>query len=175
MKKSPDSSLDRAVDLELRGRGTHTHLRRLGLGVLALIAVAALFGVFGQESTTTVASGQKATLSVEAPAELRGGLLFQARFEVHARMPLAHPKLVLSPGWFESMTLNSMVPEPESEESNPAGVALSFEPLPAGQTRVIRTEWQVNPTNVARRSEDVSLFDGPTRIASTERTVTVFP
>lgn len=50
--------LDRDLDLELRGRGRHTLYRRLGLGVLALIVVAALLDVFGQESTTTVAAGR---------------------------------------------------------------------------------------------------------------------
>lgn len=175
MKGSPRPSLDRALDLELRGRGHHTLYRRLALAVLGLIVLAALLGVFGQESTTTVAAGNKAVLSVQAPAHLRGGLLFQARFEIHAKQRLAHPKLALSPGWLEAMTLNTTIPEPVSEVSDPNGLTLEFEPLPAGETLVVWTNWQVNPTNVGRRSEDASLFDGPIRIASVDRTLTVFP
>jgi hypothetical protein len=149
--------------------------RRLGLGVLGLLVLAALLGVFGQESTTTVARGARGTLSVEAPAHLRGGLIFQARFEIHAIQRLPHPRLVLSPGWLESMTMNSLVPTPDSEETSVEGLSMSFPPLPAGRTLVVWTQWQVNPTNVGRRSEDVTLFDGTSRVASAHRTLTVFP
>lgn len=175
VQDSAKSSLDRSLDLELQGRGRHTVYRRLGLAVLALIVVAALFGVFGQESTTTVAAGPAATLSVEAPSRLRGGLLFQARFEIHAKRRLAHPKLVLSAGWLESMTQNTLVPTPLSENSGPEGLSMGFEELSAGHTLIVWSEWQVNPTNIGRRSEDTTLFDGSTRIATADRTVTVLP
>jgi hypothetical protein len=168
-------SLDRSLDLELRGRGHHTLYRRLGLAVLGLIVVAALLGVFGQESTTTIAAGRKAVLSVDAPPHLRGGLLFQARFEIHAKRRLAHPKLVLSSGWLDAMTMNTMVPSPLSENSGGDGLSVSFEALPAGHKLIVWTDWQVNPTNVGRKSQDVSLFDGSEPIASADRTVTVFP
>ena len=36
-------------------------------------------------------------------------------------------------------------------------------------------QFQVNPTNVGRRSADVELYDGETLIATVERTMTVFP
>lgn len=175
MKGGPKSSLDRDIDLELRGRRRNTVFRRLSLGALALIVLAALLGVFGQQSTRTVAAGRKATLSVEAPAHLRGGLIFQARFEIHAMQRLVHPKLVLSSGWLESMTQNTVVPMPLSENSGPEGLSMAFEEVPPGHSLIVWTEWQVNPTNVTRRSEDTTLYDGSTRIASAERTVTVFP
>lgn len=175
MKDVPNASLDRSLDLELKGRGHHGLYRRLGLGALGLIVVAALLNVFGQESTTTVAAGERGVLSIDAPAHLRGGLLFQARFEVHAKRRLAHPKLVLSPGWLNSMTLNTVEPTPLSENSGEDGLSMSFEALPAGHTLILWTAWQVNPTNVGRKSEDVTLLDGSEPVASAERTLTVFP
>ena len=174
-KAEQKPSLDRELDLELEGRGRHTLYRRISLAALALVVAAALWGVFGQQSTSTVAAGSEATLTVEAPAHLRGGLLFQARFEIHAKQPLGHPKLLLSPGWLESMTLNTAVPTPTTESSSPAGLAMTFDPMSAGQTLIVWTEWQVNPTNAGRRGEDVTLFDGPSQIAFAERTLTVFP
>ena len=36
-------------------------------------------------------------------------------------------------------------------------------------------QFQVNPTNVGRRSADVGLYDGEAQIASVDRTVTIFP
>jgi hypothetical protein len=167
--------LDRSLDLELKGRGHHTLYRRLALGALALVVAAALLGVFGQGTTKTVAAGRKATLTVVAPPRLRGGLLFQARFEIHARQRVAEPKLVLSPGWLDSMTMNTAIPTPVTEDSGPDGLSLGFEPLAAGRTLVVWTAWQVNPTNVGRGSEDTSLFDGSKRIATADRTLTVFP
>lgn len=175
MKSGERSSLDRSADVELEGRRRHAVYRRIGLGILGLIVVAALLNAFGQETTTSVAVGRRAVLSVEAPPQLRGGLLFQARFEVRARRRLAQPRLVLSPGWLESMTLNTVSPEPLSEGSGPGGLSLAYPPLAAGRTLVVRTEWQVNPTNVGRRGEDVALFDGPERVAGADRTLTVFP
>lgn len=168
-------SLDRARDLELRGRGRDAQLRRLGLAVLGLVVVAALLDLFGQGSTSTVAAGERATLSVEAPARLRGGLLFQARFQIEARRRLTHPRLVLSPGWLEAMTLNTIVPSPLSEDSSSDGFSMTFEALPAGRTLTVWTDWQVNPTNVGEHDEDVALFDGSTPIASLQRSLTVFP
>jgi hypothetical protein len=167
--------LDRSLDLELRGRGHHSLYRRLALGVLSLMVVAALLGVFGQGSTTTVAAGRDATLTVVAPPHLRGGLLFQARFEIHARRRLAEPTLVLSPGWLSSMTMNTAIPTPVTEDSGQDGLTMGFEPLAAGRTLVVWTAWQVNPTNVGRASEDTSLFDGSKRLATADRTLTVFP
>lgn len=168
-------SLDRTRDLELQGRGNHALYRRLGLAVLGLIVLAALLNVFGQDSTTTFAEGSNATLGIEAPAHLRGGLLFQARFEIHAKRQLAHPRLVLSPGWLDAMTMNTIVPAPVSEGWGADGLSMSFEPLPAGHTLIVWSDWQVNPTNVGRHSEDTTLFDGSTEIASANRAVTVFP
>jgi hypothetical protein len=140
-----------------------------------LIVAAALLNAFGQESTTTVAEGRKGTLSVDAPPRLRGGLLFQARFEIEARRRLAHPKLVLSSGWLHSTTLNTVAPTPLSENSGPDGLSMAFEELPAAHRLIVWTDWQVNPTNVGRRSEDATLLDGAAPIASVHRTVTVFP
>jgi hypothetical protein len=168
-------TLDRSRDLELSGRGQHPLYRRLGLGVLGLIVLLALFDAFGQESTTTVASGPAGTLSVESPPRLRGGLYFQTRIEVEARRPLAHPKLVLSPGWLEATTLNTVAPSPESESSSAEGLALNYSPLSAGETMTVWLNWQVNPTNVGSHDEDLELRDGAAPVAAVHRTLTVFP
>jgi hypothetical protein len=40
---------------------------------------------------------------------------------------------------------------------------------------VLYIQSQVNPTNVGRRSQDVSLYDGERLLATIHRRVTVFP
>jgi hypothetical protein len=145
------------------------------LGLLAAVAVVALLGVLGQEARTSVASAAAAELEVSAPTRLRGGLFFQGRFTVDAREPIVNATLVLDPGWLENMHVNTIEPAPTEEASRDGNLELSFGPLAAGETLVVYMQFQVNPTNVGRRSTDVALYDGETRIASVDRTLTIFP
>jgi hypothetical protein len=96
--------LSRSRDLELQGRTHEVWLRGI-LALLALLIVAALFNVFGQRSVTSTASGSIASITVKAPERLRLGLIFEGRFEITAHERIAHPRLVLAPGWTEGMTL----------------------------------------------------------------------
>lgn len=143
----------------------------------ALIALAAagLADVFGQRPGTASAAAPEASLSVSAPDALRGGLLFQARVEVAAREALRKPTVWLDAGWLENITLNTVQPEPATSKSEDGGVAFEFDPLPAGRTLTLYLQFQVNPTTVGRRSQDVVLRDGPRSIARVDRAVTVFP
>lgn len=139
------------------------------------LAIAALVGVFGQRPTTDSVSGSEATLRVEGPSALRGGLLFQGRFEVAAAQTIRRPTLLLDEGWFDGITLNTVQPEPTETRSENAGIAFEFPPLEAGRTLTVYLEFQVNPTTVGRRSQDVALRDGDRPIEVLERTVTIFP
>jgi hypothetical protein len=174
MPVMPDQlSLERHRDLQ--GRNTHPWVRRGILGALGILVIAALAGVFGQRPTTSRAGAPAATLEVQAPARLRGGLIFQARFAVAARRRLEAPTLALSRGWFESMSVNSMVPTPTAQETSGDRVELTFDPIEAGTTMTFWIYFQVNPTNVGRRDENVELADGSETLARVDRTITVFP
>ena len=145
------------------------------LGLLAAIAVVALFGVLGQNARETTGAADAAELEVSAPARLRGGLFFQGRFTVDAREPIEDATLVLGPGWLENMHINTIEPAPTEEASRDGELALSYGPLAAGDRLVVYMQFQVNPTNVGRRSADVGLYDGATEILTVDRTATVFP
>ena len=56
-----------------------------------------------------------------------------------------------------------------------AGLTLDMGHLGAGHKLVVWLQFQVNPTNVGRRSQDVELYDDTTLLATADRTVTVFP
>jgi hypothetical protein len=47
--------------------------------------------------------------------------------------------------------------------------------LAGGRKLVLWLQFQVNPTNVGRRSQDVALYDDTTLLAEVNRTVTIFP
>ncbi|HXV57837.1 MAG TPA: hypothetical protein VD704_08210 [Gaiellaceae bacterium] len=164
----PGRHRDTSARLELAAR-------RLLFALLTVVAVAALLGVLGQEPSGSTAVGDAAELEVSAPARVRGGLFFQGRFTVEARRGLENATLVLDEGWLENMHVNTIEPAPVEEASRDGRLALSFGPLPAGDRLVVYLQFQVNPTNVGRRSADVGLYDGETLLARAERTVTVFP
>ena len=66
-------------DLQRRGKGPW--VRRLLIGLLTLIPLAAIFDTFGQASTVRMASGSGVTLTVDAPDRMRGGLIFTSPTE----------------------------------------------------------------------------------------------
>ena len=161
--------------VSLAGRGAHPSLRRGLLVILAVIVALALLDTFGQRPSTSRASAGFATLEVQSPRTLRGGLIFQTRITVHARTAIAHPTLVLQRGWFESMSVNSMVPNPVSQTAVDGDVRLTFPRLAAGRTSTFWVYFQVNPTNLGQRSEDVVLEGARGQRLAIHRTVTVLP
>jgi hypothetical protein len=149
--------------------------RRVVFTLIAALAVAALLGAFGQSPQHSIAAAERAELDVSAPSRLRGGLFFQGRFTVDARAAIENATLVLGPGWLESMHINTIEPAPTEEASRDGDLALSYGPLAAGDRLVVYMQFQVNPTNLGRRSADVELYDGAELLARTDRTMTVYP
>jgi hypothetical protein len=149
--------------------------RRTVFALLAALFVAALLGAFGQRPDASAAAGDRAELEVSAPERVRGGLLFQARFTVDVLATVGNATLVLEDGWTESMQINTIEPSPTEEASRDGRLALSFGELEPGDRLVVYMQFQVNPTNVGRRSADVGLYDGEELLASVDRTITVFP
>jgi hypothetical protein len=160
---------------DVTGRTGGVWARRAVLALLALVALAALLNRFGQHPSTSTARGASASLQVQSPANLRGGLIFQSRFTIVAHDALRKPSLVLSRGWLESMSINSIAPDAASQHSRNGDAVLTFPAIPAGHTYVVWIYFQTNPTNVARRSQVVELLDGERRLLSIHRNVTIWP
>jgi hypothetical protein len=174
MPELPDGiTLERNRDL--RGLARTPWLRRALLCAIAVLPLLALLNVFGQKPSTSSAASPVASMSVTAPSRLRGGLMFQVRVRVVARRRLGQLQLAFDRGWWNSMTVNSIAPEPSSETSENGTVVLSYEKLPAGQSLICWINFQVNPTNVGKRREDVSLLDGEVPLLHIHRSVTIFP
>jgi hypothetical protein len=160
---------------DLRGRGWHPWLRRALLALVALVAVLALAGVFGQRPSTTTAEGAPAGLVISAPGAVRGGLLYQARFEIKANEALNDATLVLNPAWLDGMTVNTIEPSPVNQASRNGSLALSLGHLPAGAKYVLFMEFQVNPTTVGSRTLRAELDDGERLILTIKRDLRIFP
>jgi hypothetical protein len=173
------SDLPAGIDLgrhrDFEGRRLGQWLRRGFLLLLVAFVVAALLDAFGQVPETTTASGPGGSLTLTAPARVRGGLYYQAKFEIHATEPLGAPTLVLDSGWYDETTVNTVEPEPAGTTSDPDRVKLRYPPLAPGRTLVVYINLQANPTNVGSHDAGVSLYDADRPIATIDRTQLDFP
>ncbi|MDQ3822468.1 MAG: hypothetical protein M3321_04415 [Actinomycetota bacterium] len=160
---------------DLVGRERRPHARRIILTLIGLLLVAGLANQFGQRPGTTQRDSPVASLKVYSPSKLRSGLYFMSRFTIEAHEEIENATLVLDPGWLEGMTLNTLEPSPVAEANRDGRLALELGRVPAGTTHRFFLHFQVNPTTVGRRSQDVDLEDGERRLLHLDRTVTVWP
>ena len=162
-------------DRDLAGRKNEIWVRRGLFALLPLLALIALTNAFGQHPTTTSAAADEAQLEIYGSPRLRSGLLFEARFRIHARQEIERARLVLGPGWIQGITINSLEPSPVGEASADGRLSLELGHVPAGQIYVLYFDGQVNGTTTGRRNADVTLYDGPRELTHVSRTITIFP
>jgi hypothetical protein len=139
------------------------------------VPVLALLDVFGQGAIVDGASAPIASMSVNSPAHVRGGLIFTTQITVRTHAAIHDMQLSFDRGWFQGMTFNGVAPQPSNESSEDGRVVYDYGPVPAGSTYRIWVSWQTNPTNVGRHPQDVTLADGQQTLLTVRRTITVFP
>ena len=145
------------------------------LTLVGLLVLLGLLNMFGQNPQTNTASADGVELEVYSPRRVRSGLFFMSRFTIRAQRDVKAATLVLDPGWLEGITLNTLVPAPVGEANRDGKIALDLGHVPAGTKHVFFLHFQVNPTEIGRRSQDVALYDGETPLLELDRTVTIFP
>jgi hypothetical protein len=160
---------------DLAGRERRPHVRRVLLGILGAGLLLGLLNVFGQVESVSTAEASGARFEVAAPTKLRGGLFFEGRFEVEAIEEIAKATIVLDTGWLEDITLNTLAPAPVGESSRNGKIALEVGRIPAGNRHILFLHFQVNPTAVGFRSQDVELYDGDRLLTAIDRDAIVWP
>ena len=160
---------------DLRGREHRPYVRWALLTLLGLLCALGLLNVFGQHPQTATAAADGVELEVYSPERLRSGLFFMSRFTIRAERELEAATLLLDPGWLEGITLNTLVPSPVGEANRDGRIAFDLGRVRAGTEHVFFLHFQVNPTEIGRRPQDVELLDGETPLLSLDRTVTIFP
>jgi hypothetical protein len=149
--------------------------RRAFIGVFTAIAALALWGLFGQRASESVAGGAAARMVVSVPSTVRGGLYYQATIDITAAAEIQHPRIVLAPGWFEGMQINSIEPAASTENPRDGRVELSYGELKPGDRLKIWMQFQVDPTDPGRRSHAIELDDETRPLARVDREITVLP
>ena len=160
---------------DLTGRESRPIARWVLLGLLSLVLLLGLLNVFGQRVAVSVEESSAAQFQVSAPTKLRGGLFFEARYRIVAVEEIENATLVLDPGWLEDITLNTVEPAPVGEASRDGRIALELGRIPAGDEHLLFLHFQVNPTAVGMRSQDVNLYDGERLVLSVDRDAVVWP
>ena len=160
---------------DLAGRESRPWARRVLLALLAVVCLLGLANVFGQRPDSDTVRSRVAALKVYSPERLRSGLYYESRFTIEAREEIRKATLVLDPGWLEGMTLNTLEPGPIGEASRDGRIAMELGHIPAGSEHIFFLHFQVNPTNVGRRSQDVDLYDGERRLLHLDRSITIWP
>jgi hypothetical protein len=162
-------------DRDLVGRRNDIWIRRGLFALIGVIPVLALANLFGQRPQTSGAESRIASLELRAPSRVRSGLLYEARFHVRAHEEVKDARLVLSPGWLESMTLNTIEPSPIAESSMNGKLSFQLGHIRAGSSYLLFLQFQINPTNVGHRDQSVWLYDDQRLLLRLRRTVTIFP
>lgn len=149
--------------------------RRAFFVLLTSVLVLGLANTYGQSPTGSEVDSPVALLEVSAPVDVRGGLYFQGRFRISAHKEIAKATLVLTSGWLESLHINTIEPSPISEASRDGELALDFGRVAAGDSITVYLQFQVNPNNLGRRSQEVRLYDDTELLATAERDLTIWP
>jgi hypothetical protein len=163
--------------LEREPRGTRIGLwvRRVILTLLGVLVLLALVNRYGQRPSESFAHAPAATIRLSAPARIRGGLFFQSRVDIRATQAIDHPRLVLDDGWLEGMQVNSIEPAPVGETTRGGRVVLSYDALKPGDLLRVWFQFEVNPTNIGRRSYAFELDDAEQPVARVAPTITALP
>ena len=149
--------------------------RRVLFSLLTIVLLFGLANAYGQSPTGSEVDAPTAKLEVSAPVDVRGGIYFQGRFRITAHEDIAKATLVLASGWLESLHINTIEPSPVGEASRDGDLALDFGHVAAGDSITVYVQFQVNPNNLGRRSQDVRLYDDTELLATAERDVTIWP
>lgn len=150
--------------------------RLLSLIVLAALMIAALAGLFGGgKAPTLIARAPQATLAVHTNRVLRNGVFFETRIGITAQADLADATLLLPPGLWRDMTINSTEPQAASEDFKDGAFRFHYGKLAAGDTLEIKIDGQINPPLFRGTRGYVALADGDRRLVSIPLSITVLP
>ena len=123
--------IDRARHQSLSGRGRHVWYRRAVLVLITALPVLGLLNVFGQHASPVTFQSPAASLVIDSPAHIRGGLIFTTEIVITPHQQLHDARLYLNNGWFQAMTINGIAPQPSNESAQGSWQVCDFGQLPA--------------------------------------------
>jgi hypothetical protein len=164
---------------------TRQHIAQTGPPWLQTMSAFIVFGAVVAFGLSSMAGGYphpriganapEAVLVVESPARIRNGEFFEIRFSITARQPISDATLAISNSYLRDITINTMLPGAEKEESKDGSYRLSFGPLAPGDSLHFKMDGQINPSMFGGTHGQISLLDGETPLARLPVSMTVLP
>lgn len=122
---------------------------------MALLLIASLLGLFGDGPLSHAESGSSRTLTVQYDRLLRSSAPAEYRFEANPTMVTGHElRLRFDQSLIDGIEIDSMVPEPETEEAGPNSTEFAFR---VKANTPVKVNVRYRPTTFGRRSGRVSV------------------
>lgn len=150
--------------------------RHVGTGLLALVIVVALTGVFGPRKATASAHEAGYTMSLTYGSVVRSGQPVPMSLTITAGGGFTGPVTVaFDRDMFERFDFQNWYPNPDHETGNRSSVTYRFTP-PSGDTLKIVLDARVAPLQIGGHfSYWVSLMDAGRQIAPIDYSIWVMP
>jgi hypothetical protein len=138
-------------------------IRRITIGVLAILVLLGALGLFGVRTGSVRASGDGYQLTVDYATVSRAGLDTPWRVTVHRRGGFAGPiTLASSAAYFDMFETQGLDPAPDTETASARYRYQTFTP-PPGDTFTVTFDAYIQPASqVGHRGETALLIDGRT-------------
>lgn len=175
MTRAPDGIV-RAHTQPRQGLVRHASpLSILVLGAIMALGMSGLVGHAGMDTTRYRGDTAPHVLDVEMPEVIRTGDFFETRLHVKAGADIAKLRLAVPIDLWREVTVNAMVPQPESESADGEAYVFDFGPLSSGKEMRIKISAQVNPRLHGRVEGNLELRDGDRLLVSAPRRMRVLP
>ena len=144
--------------------------------LLGGLLLAALLGAFGGTRNPTLgASGDGASLTIDAPRTLRSGMFFEIDIVVDARRAIAKPVVAISRSYLHDLTINTHLPEPEEMGFEDGRFTMTFPAMEPGDRLMVKIDGQVNPTLIGVNRGTIAIRDDRLELASRAVSLRVLP
>jgi hypothetical protein len=152
------------------------HASPLSLLLLGGLLAVAMTGLLGGGGVSVLrADSPGALLEVEAPTILRNGEFFEMTVRVTARRAIDDLVLSIEPGLLERLTQNSMLPAASDETFDGQSFRFSYGPKQAGETMLVKQDFQINPDLVGGVRGRIAVMDGENEMAGMPVSIQVRP
>ena len=156
--------------------GFQVHASLVSIVVLGALMALAMTGLLaGARTPPETVRAAAAELQVTMPRTLRNGEFFEMDVAVTARAPIADATIVLPPGLWRDMTINTMIPAASEEEFKDGAFRFRYGALKAGERLAVKIDGQINPPLTWGTRGAVTLYDGDRRLAELPVRIRVLP
>ena len=150
-------------------------IRRIGVGVLLVVVIAALLGWAGPRPSVAAAEAAGYRLEVSHPSVSRPGLAIRLSIVVSREGGYDQPvRLVLSREYIEALDFNAIIPDASAQIADDGSVIWEFDP-PRGDSLTVDVDGKHEPGAEGVIHGDVAVLDQGQRVVGVEFSTTVLP